>query len=526
MPTSGATRCWSASCLVVALLAVVLSGCTQSPTGYSAATDGPTALKRFDTQKLTWSSCDKIFECASLTVPRDYTNPTRDTIALAVIRKRATDPAHRRGSLITNPGGPGGSGVDFVKRSYPAQSGHPPHFGPQLSAHFDIVGFDPRGVGQSAPITCLTDSQIDQYVALNPDPTTPAQVGAVVAGDKAFDAGCQTRSARLLPDVGTPNAARDMDILRAALGDPKMYYLGASYGTYLGAVYTELFPNHLARAVLDGPLPPNLTAPQLGLGQARGFQDELTRFIADCVTHPDCPLGTDGTTAAQKLADFFTSTQANPLPTGTNRPLDEALAETGVLITMYGSPKTWPLLRQVLTTAMAGDGHGLLALSDLYYERDPTTGHYTNEAAANVAINCLDHPGERSVGDVQAELPSFKQASPLIGAALAWGDLPCAYWPVPVQSQPHPIHYAGSPPILVIGTIHDPATPYPSAQNMANQLGSAVLLTYNGDGHTAYGRGSRCIDTAVDAYLVQGTVPATGTVCQPDPVPATPAPTP
>jgi pimeloyl-ACP methyl ester carboxylesterase len=512
-----------------AVLALVLASCSQITSSQpananSVATDAPAALKRFSTQKLAWSRCDKIFECASLTVPLDYTNPARGTIQLAVIRKQATDPAHRIGSLITNPGGPGGSGVEFIKQNYPAQSGHPSHFGPQLRADFDIVGFDPRGVGQSAPITCLTDAQLDQYVALDPAPTTPPEVDAVVSGDKAFDVGCQTHSASLLPYVGTPNAARDMDILRAVLGDQKMYYLGASYGTYLGAVYAELFPTHLARAVLDGPLPPNLTARRLGIGQASGFQDELTRFIDDCATHPDCPLGTDATTAEQKLADFFVSTHTHPLPTGTNRMVNQALAETGVLSTLYASPTSWPLLRQVLALAMAGDGHGLLALSDLYYQRDSRTGHYSNSTAANIAINCLDRPDVRSVDDVHAELPDFEQASPLIGASLAWSDLPCAYWPVPAQGQPHPIHYAGSPPILVIGTIHDPATPYPSAQEMAGQLGSAVLLTYNGDGHTAYGRGSGCIDTAVDAYLAQGTVPAASEVCQHDPVPATPKP--
>jgi len=527
-PRPTVTAC---AAVLVLLLAVVLSGCSQPPTSQSpnansVAADEPAALKRFYTQKLTWSSCEAIFECASLTVPLDYTSPARNTIQLAVIRKQATDPAHRIGSLITNPGGPGGSGVEFLKENYTAQPGHPSHFGPQLRADFDIVGFDPRGVGQSAPITCLTDTQFDHYVALDPAPATPPEVAAVVSGDKAFDAGCQTHSAILLPHVGTLNAARDMDILRAVLGDRKMYYLGASYGTYLGAVYAELFGTHLARAVLDGPLPPNLTARQLGIGQAGGFQDELTRFIADCATHPDCPLGTDATTAGQKLADFFASTHAHPLPTGTGRMVDEALAETGVLVTMYGSPKTWPFLRQALALAIAGDGRGLLTLADLYYHRDPQTGHYSNDAAANIAINCLDRPDVRSVDDVYAELPDFTQASPLIGAYLAWGDLPCAYWPVPAQSRPHPIHYAGSPPILVVGTIHDPATPYSSAQAMADQLGSAVLLTYNGDGHTAYGRGSRCIDTAVDAYLTRNTVPATGTVCQADSVPPTPTPTP
>lgn len=519
MLNSGGDSCFRCPTLRTAwliLVALLFAGCaaTNPPSTHGG---GPSELARYYTQTLAWSNCAQTFECASLTVPLDYADPRGRTIQLAVIRARATDPTHRIGSLITNPGGPGGSGVDFVKKNYPKQPGQPSHFGPQLRARFDIVGFDPRGVSASAPITCLNDRQLDAYFALDPTPNTPGEVDAVVAGDKSFGAGCQARSAALLPYIGTPNAARDMDILRAALGDQKMYYLGASYGTYLGAIYAELFPTHIARAVFDGVIPTSLSSKQVGLGQAGGFQAELTRFITDCVTHPDCPLGTDGTTAAGKLTDFLASTDAHPVPTGTDRMLNESLARTGVLVTMYGSPETWPILRRVLAMAMAGDGRGLLALSDLYYERDPKTGHYSNQSEANAAINCLDYPDPvRSVDDVRAELPAYEQASPLIGSSLAWGDLTCAFWPVPAKSQPHPVHYAGTPPILVVGTIHDPATPYQFAQETTRVLGSAVLLTYNGDGHTAYGRGSSCINTAVDAYLTQGTVPAMSTVCQPD----------
>ncbi|MGH3829990.1 MAG: alpha/beta hydrolase [Pseudonocardiaceae bacterium] len=515
--------------VVTAGLAMVLalaSGCSQPTTPNPvAAADSSAALRGFYDQKLAWSSCDTIFQCASLRVPLDYTRPGGGTITLAVVRKQATDPAHRIGSLITNPGGPGALGVEFVKQGYPAQPGRPSRFGPQLRAGFDIVGFDPRGVGQSAPVTCLPDTQLDQFLALDRDPTTPAAQESVVTGAKAFDAGCQAHSAALLPYLGTPNTARDMDILRAVLGDRQMYYLGASYGTYLGAVYAELFPTHLARAVFDGPVPPTLTAQQLGIAQAGGFQDALTRFIADCVTHPDCPLGTDPKTAGQRLADFFGSAQARPLPTGTGRRLNETLAKGGVLVAMYHGPRSWPILRHALATAMAGDGRELLTLSDQSYQRDPQTGHYPNQPQAYVAIICLDHPHVHSVHDLQAELPGFERASPLMGAFRAWKDLPCAYWPIPAQTQPHTISYAGSPPILVVGTTHDPATPYPGAQAMAAQLGSAILLTYNGDGHIAYGRGSRCIDTAVDAYLTHGTVPGSGTVCQPDSTTATSVPT-
>ncbi|HEY3894886.1 MAG TPA: alpha/beta hydrolase [Pseudonocardiaceae bacterium] len=501
-----------------AALVVVLGGllacCFRSPT--PNPTGAAVALTRFYSQTPAWWSCEQLFECTSLTVPLDYAKPAGTTIQLAVIRARATDPEHRIGSLITNPGGPGGSGVTVLKHSYPDWPGHPSHFGPQLRARFDIVGFDPRGVGRSVPITCLTDTQLDHYTALDPAPGTPAEVDAVVAAVKAFDAGCQTHSAPLLPHVGTPNTARDLDILRAVLGDPKLFYLGSSYGTYLGAVYAELFPSHLARVVLDGAVPPTLTAGQMAQGHAGGAQEALAGFIADCVSHPDCPLGRDAATAAAKLADLFAATRAHPLPIGTGRALGQASAETGVLVALYGSPQSWRLLRQALAGAMAGDGHGLLALADQYYGRDPLSGRYPTNLAAGLAISCLDRPGVRSAREVQAELAGIARSSPLLGTLIAWRELPCAYWPVRPQSRPHPIRYAGSPPILVVGTTHDLATRYSWAQDLAGQLGSAVLLTYQGSGHLAYGRGSGCLDTAVDTYLVQGAVPATGTVCQPD----------
>jgi pimeloyl-ACP methyl ester carboxylesterase len=503
--------------MLLMLLGGVLAGCGASTSANSTTPAGAGGLARFYTQTLAWSGCAGIFECTTLTVPLKYANPAGRSIELAVIRAKATDPAHRIGSLITNPGGPGGSGVQFVEQSYPTQPGLPSHFGPQLRADFDIVGFDPRGVGRSAPITCLSNAQLDRYFALDPTPQTPAEINSLVVGDKTFDAGCQARSGALLPYIATPNAARDMDVLRAALGDQKMYYLGASYGTYLGAIYADLFPTRIARAVLDGPLPPNLTTTQLDLGQAQGFQAELTRFISDCVIHPDCPLGTDAATAGQKLADFLASTQTHPLPTGTGRTLDEALAETGVIVSLYDSPTSWPLLRTALAGAMAGNGHALLALADAYNDRNPRTGHYSNQSEANVAINCLDHPDPiHTVADVEAALPAYQQASPLVGTSFAWDDLTCAYWPVPPQSQPHAVHYAGTPPVLVVGTIHDPATPYPFALQMTDELRSAVLLTYNGDGHTAYHRGSSCINVAVDDYLSRGAVPPKETMCQPD----------
>lgn len=513
-----AARSRSVVAVLVLLAAVGLAGCSSSSTS-NAAAGAPAALAKFYDQQLDWTSCKQTFQCARLTVPLNYADPGGRTITLAVVRAQATDPAHRIGSLLTNPGGPGGSGVEFLEQSYPSRPGSPSGFGDQLRADFDLVGFDPRGVGQSAPVSCLSDERLDRFTALNPDPSTPAQVQDQVAADQAYVAGCQRRAGDLLPYVGTPNAARDMDVLRAVLGDQRMNYLGYSYGTYLGAVYAQLFPTRVGRFVLDGPLPPDLSNRQLDIQQSQGFQVEIDRFVADCVTHPACPLGTDATTGSANLSSFFAAAQRDPVPTGSPRDLDGALAQTGVLSALYDSPASWPQLRRALAEAMSGRGHQLLALADQYNERNH--GHYSNSNEANVAINCLDHPDNvHSVADVQAELPAYRQASPTFGAGDAWADLLCTYWPVPPQTQPHQIHYTGTPPILVVGNTDDPATPYPGAQDMARQLGSAVLLTLHGDGHTAYGRGSTCIDDAVDHYLTTGAPPAAGTTCQPDPVAA------
>jgi pimeloyl-ACP methyl ester carboxylesterase len=512
----------------IALCVLVLAaGCgsaqpsgTPTPTG--PLTDGHESgpLSRFYSQRLDWWSCKKQFQCTNLVVPLDYSHPDNGrTVTVAVIRAPATDQDHRIGSLITNPGGPGESGVQDLEKSYPDQDGQPSNFGAAVRAQFDIVSFDPRGVGHSDPVTCLSGRGLDRYNAVDTTPSTPEQVQDLAAADQSFAEGCEERSGQLLPFVGTPNAARDMDILRAALGDQKLNYLGYSYGTYLGAVYADLFPTRVGRTVLDGALPPEQSTRQADLDQAVGFQTELTRFIADCVTRPDCPLGQEPGAAATKLAQFFASAQTQAIPTESHRTLNESLAQTGVLNSLYDSPSSWPQLRSGLAQAMNGNGQALLRSADEYNGRHGG-GHYSNSNEANVAIDCLDHPDHvRSVADVQAELPAFQKASPLTGASGAWAELLCSYWPVPPQTQPHPVHYSGSPPILVIGNANDPATPYSDAQDLARQLGSSVLLTYDYDGHTAYGRGSHCIDDAVDHYLTSGVPPAPGTRCRPDPTP-------
>ncbi len=313
--------------------------------------------------------------------------------------------------------------------------------------------------------------------------------------------------------MGTQDAARDIDVLRAALGDKRLFYLGKSYGTFLGATYAQLFPRNVGRMVLDGAIDPSLSADEVNLGQAKGFEQATRAFVADCTGQRDCPLGSDVDRGMQRLRDLLASLDAQPLPTGdASRPLTEGWGSLGIAVAMYDQGY-WPLLRQALDQAFGGSGAGLLQLADAYAERG-SDGHYSsNQNTVIYAVNCLDRPDTGGLAAVQASLPRYEKAAPTWGSFLDWSQLPCAYWPVKGHGAPEKIAAPGSPPIVVVGTTRDPATPYEWAQGLASQLSDGHLVTYEGDGHTAYMRGSRCVDKAVDAYLLRGTVPDDGLRC-------------
>jgi len=511
----GFTRRTGRVALAAAAFAVTLASCTNA-SGHSvpaasvrtspADTSGISeSLINFYRQTVSWSDCGNGFQCGNINVPLDYSKPDGTTIRIAVVRKPATDSAHRIGSLLLNPGGPGGSGIDYARSSGVVSSA--------VAARFDLIGFDPRGVGQSTGVHCLNDSQMDTFLNVPPDPATDAERALEVSQSKFFAAQCEKNSASLLPFVGTVNAARDMDVLRGVLGDSKLYYLGKSYGTYLGAVYAQEFPQRVGRLVLDGAIDPSLTADQLNLAQATAFDAALRQFAQDCVTHSDCPLGTDVDAGLAKLKTWVAGLDQNPIPGDATRKLTEAMAMTGIAVAMYDQ-SWWPDLRTALTKAYAGDGSVLLSMADVYNNR--VSGHYqSNETEANFAVNCVDHPGEAtSAQQIAQELPAYEKAAPFFGDLVAWSTLPCAYWSASPDTTPQKITAKGAAPILVVGTTRDPATPYTWAQGLAAQLDSGHLLTMNGDGHTAYLRGSTCINNAVDAYLLNATVPASGTVCQ------------
>ncbi|MEW2358787.1 alpha/beta hydrolase [Spirillospora sp. NPDC029432] len=448
-------------------------------------------------------------ECATVTVPLDYSEPDGDTISLALIRARATGPGERIGSLVFNFGGPGGSGVDALAESLDRYE--------RLRTRYDLVGLDPRGVGRSAPVTCVDDRRMDELTAMDDSPDNAAEERAFLDARLSYDKGCQARAGRVLPYVGTPSAARDLDVVRTVLGDARLHYFGISYGTWLGGSYAHQKPRTVGRAVLDGAVDTRIGDVELDLQQTAAFQRALGAFAASCAGQGTtaCPLGRDGEQVLAKVGGILGGLDARPLPTGdpAGRTLTQSLGVTGVMAALY-SADLWPVLREGLTEAAdAEDGSKLLALADLQLGRRPD-GRYTNSVAANTAITCADTAERHTLDQVRRLVPRFTKASPVFGPSMAWGLLQCTGWPVKGDRDAGEVSAPGAAPILVVGNTGDPATPYAWAPALTRELGGkAALLSLKGEGHGAYGTGNACVRKAVDRYLLEGDVPRNGTTC-------------
>lgn len=481
-------------------------GARPSPPKPSTTAKAPTypaALSKFYKQALSWRPCGQN-ECSRLTVPLDYAQPDGKTITLAVLRAPATRRAQRVGQLVVNPGGPGGSGVQY------AASGATT-FGEQLTQYFDIVGFDPRGVGASTPLECAGTKQTDEFLSADPDPDNAAEVAQLDRLTHEFGQGCLARSGDLTKHMSTVEAAKDIDVLRAALGERQLDYFGASYGTFLGATYADLFPTHLRRMVLDGAIDPALSNEELSLGQAHGFETALRAYLADCVGQGHCVLGDSVDAGAQRIKTLLKQIDAKPLPTTSGRQLTEGLATFGIILPLY-LKDYWPLLTGALTQALKGNGDQLLTLSDQYTSRGGN-GYTDNSTEALYAVNCLDHADSIPSGQVPAHFPDFEKASPTFGRLFAYSLSTCASWPVQSGNRTKALTAAGAPPIVVVGTTRDPATPYAQAVALSKELQSGVLVSRDGDGHTGFRQGNQCVDDAIEKYLVAGTVPKDGLSC-------------
>lgn len=504
----------SLSLAAAALALVTVAACTTPEpdgvrvTGRAGAVTTPAdpALDAYYDQTLEWEACGA-FECTELTVPIDYAHPAEGDISIRVLRAKARNQGKRLGSLVVNPGGPGGSGVKYAQSADSI-------VGRTVRDHYDIVGFDPRGVGESAPIDCLDDAQLDDFLGTDPTPDDAGEQQGLLAEARTMADGCEQRNPQLLPHVSTVDAAKDMDVLRAALGDEHLTYLGKSYGTFLGSTYAGLFPERVGRFVLDGVVPPDLTGAELAKGQAKGFETATRAYVADCVAEGGCPLGGSVDEGMKWIRDFLAGLDAKPLPSGDPAApqLTEAWGSLGLAAAMYDQG-AWRILTDALREAQTGSGASLMGLANSYADRVPGGGYSGNIMEVIWAVNCLDRPDSPDLATYQGYAKDFSTVAPTWGPFLAWGSLPCGVWPVKGGQPPAPISAKGSNPIVVVGTTRDPATIYEWSVRLRDQLENAVLLSLDGDGHTAYTRGSSCIDNAIDAYYVRGTVPKDGLTC-------------
>jgi pimeloyl-ACP methyl ester carboxylesterase len=521
LPPAGRTpRRRAVGALAAAAVVLGLSGCSllatedraESPVA-GVETAEPAAigeidedLRGFYTQEVRWEPCEGTFSCAMVEVPLDYSDPGRSSIDIAAIRADATGEA--QGTILVNPGGPGASGVNIVKDSldYVASD--------RLREDYDILGFDPRGVSRSSAVKCYTDAEADaaRQESYPSDATDDELMALMVADAKEYADLCAQRTGELLGFVDTESAARDMDILRAVVSDEKLNYLGFSYGTQLGATYADLFPDRVGHLVLDGAIDPSLSSEDVTLDQARGFEKAVRAYVADCQQGAECPYPGTVDDGVRQIQDLFAAVERQPMKAEDGRLVPVLTFVQGFILPLYDNGN-WPTLTQAVSSALDGDASSMLYLADLSAEREPDGTYATNSSAAFLAVNCLDYPMTSDPDQMRADERELVATSPTFGRFLAYGGLTCAPWKYPPVLVPAPARAEGADPILVIGTTGDPATPYEWSTALAEQLESGVHVTWEGEGHTAYGRSNDCILDIVDSYFTDGTVPEDGARC-------------
>lgn len=514
--------------LAVAAVLTAAAGCADAtpsstassvpPIATSTADPAPGAvppgLERFYSQRPAWGSCLPFattddqrqyygqpgLQCAKVDVPIDYSNPQGPTAQLAISRLKATDPTQRIGSLLVNPGGPGASGIEIASQLALLMKNT------EVARKFDLVGFDPRGVGASTPtIHCLTAAEQDQQRTVDTLDPSPAGVAKAEATAKQTANGCaQKTGTNFLANVGTRDVARDMDVLRGVVGDKQLNYLGYSYGTHIGSTYAEEFPKNVRAMVLDGAVDPAENQTDSLVNQGQGFQNVFTAFAKDCSTKPGCPLGTDPAQATARFQQLTRPLLAKPIPLPDGRELSYGDAQQGTIQALYATSQ-WPQLRQGLTELTQGQGQTLMGLADSYYDRAPN-GTYAPQQDAFNAVRCVDDPQIKDHAQALAQAGRYNAAAPFLDSGRGPSSAldACGFWPVPATDGPHVPQVPGLAPPLVVSTTDDPATPYQAGVNLAKDLGGS-LLTKQGDQHTASFQGFPCVDAIVTRYLVDGT---------------------
>ncbi len=488
------------------ILALTLAACSSSEQSTDGSQNTTQSSTTFSVGGINWAACpdtapESLVQCGNLEVPFDYDNPDEGSFVLYIKRRQATVPSERIGSMLVNPGGPGFGGSSLADdAAY--------YFSESLLNRFDIIGWDPRGTGLTTPAVDCVDS-FDEYVGLDSPPDTPEEKQALIDASQAFNDKCEENASTILPYISTRASAADMNSIRLALGEEKITYFGFSYGSELGATWATMYPNTVRAAVLDGAVDPLSTSTEEGMAQAGGFEKQLTAFLAQCSKKSTCEFHNDGN-SEDAIDALLLDLDANPLVVSATRtPVTQGVAFTAIAQAMY-SDSYWPQLQSALADAQRGDGAGLLALYDDYYQRK-SDGSYGNELEAFLAISCLDDPGASSIEEVDASVDAFIAVAPRLGANFAHG-YSCVLWPVK-QAEKVVISGKGAGPIVVVGTTGDAATPLSSTRNMAKALESGVLLVVEADQHTGYGINT-CIITAVDNYLIDLTVPVNGTTCK------------
>ncbi|WP_350351533.1 alpha/beta hydrolase [Microbacterium sp. A8/3-1] len=518
MNNRSTSRFRRAAAIVAGLAAasVALSGCLYAMIPEQAAprpstTNAPDTegvaedLLPFYSQTLTWTTCGTGFDCTDVTAPLDWENPSAGEITLSVVRHQAEGTAI--GSLLTNPGGPGASGVELIQGSLDFA------VGADLIENYDVIGFDPRGVGASTAVKCFDAAQMDDYLYGIPDAPrgTPEWEAELLESHKAFADACDANSAGILPHITTINSARDMDLIRAVLGDKQLNYLGYSYGTFLGATYAKLYPEKAGRLVLDGAIDPAVPGLEVGATQALGFESALRAYMQNCLDSGSCPFNGTVDEAMADLGALLASADRTPLKNGDGRLMGADAMMTAIIAALY-SEDSWSYLTQALDEALQGDPTTAFLLADFYNERE-NGAYLSNSSEAFRAYNCMDYPVEDDPKAEAAITKKIAEGAPTI--APYWnGPDSCSVWPYPPTGTRGEIKAEGAGPIVVVGTTNDPATPYEWSESLADQLEEGVLITRVGEGHTGYNKGNSCVDDAVEAFLLDDVVPEDGLRCE------------
>ena len=491
----------------------VLAGCQFFPSIDPIDGPAPTDADGFYSQSVTWGRCGDGLQCTTIKAPIDWDSPADGAIDLALIKHVAT--GTKQGSILLNPGGPGGSGWDYVYYSGDQVAGA------SVVDAFDVVGWDPRGVGQSTGVKCYTDAKDKDeqlYGTFDSPYDTQGWIDELTVDMEAYAKACEANTGELLGNLDAASNAKDMDMMRALLGDKKLNYLGYSYGTYFGAVYAELFPQNVGRFVLDGAVDPLQSDFESLKFQMAGFDSGLRAYMQSCLDSGECPFTGDVDTALGQVRSVLDTVDDKGLVNFDGRVLDSATLATAIIENLY-SETYWTDLTQMFTELQQGDPTLTFTSADYYNQRGTNGSYDSNANDVYIAATCADgdfRTDDESTLDRIAEIDEF---APILGKYATYDDVAvldtaCTHWPFGRGADlPSTFEAKGAGPILVIGTTNDPATPYASSVSLADQLSSGVLITHTGEGHTVYNQGVACVDDVVDAYFVSGTVPASDPMC-------------